>query len=213
MARAGAELFAGSRADAPPPTVEPDFGGDNLAARRIGTVLHDALEQIALTGVESWRGDEARLQRAEAVWAAELREAGLLPKALREGLAKLRRGVRSTLEDERGRWLLAASHDQAESELSLLCFDAQGVVRQARVDRSFVADGERWIIDYKSSEPREGEAVAAFLRREEQSYRAQLGVYAAALRALDPVHPLRLALYFPLLPRLHELHMELGGAA
>ncbi len=211
LARAGPQLFSGARSDAPPTTVETRFGSDNWAARRIGTVMHDALEQISLEGAARWHGDETRLQAAERVWAAELREAGLATEVLRAGLAKLRRGVRGALADERGRWLLDPAREQAESELSLLYFDEGGALRQARVDRSFVADGERWIIDYKSSEPRAGQSLADFLQSEEDSYRAQLGLYAVALRALDPGRVLRCALYFPLLAQLHELALDRAG--
>jgi len=61
-----------------------------------------------------------------------------------------------------------------------------------------VADGCRWIIDYKTVRLPEAE-----LPRRAESYRAQLERYAS-LFAGDSL-PLRLAIYFPLQGRLVEL--------
>ena len=64
------------------------------------------------------------------------------------------------------------------------------------LDRTFVADGHRWIVDFKTS-AHEGGDAQAFLDREVERYRPQLERYARIMQALDP-QPLMLALYFPL---------------
>jgi ATP-dependent helicase/nuclease subunit A len=64
------------------------------------------------------------------------------------------------------------------------------------LDRTFVADGVRWIVDYKTGSHAGGDPEG-FLDRERERYRAQLERYAAFVRALDP-QPIRVALYFPL---------------
>src|SRR5581483_107293 len=104
--------------------------------------------------------------------------------------------LRNTLADERGRWLLR-DHPQARNELAIATLDA-GVVREYRIDRTFVDEsGARWIVDYKTS-THEGGGLEAFLDREVERYRAQLESYARLLRNLER-RPIKLGLYFPLL--------------
>ena len=71
-------------------------------------------------------------------------------------------------------------------------------MRRVIVDRSFVdADGSRWIVDYKTGS-HEGGDVAGFLDRELERYAEQLDGYAEVLARIDPVRPLRLGLWFPM---------------
>ncbi len=65
------------------------------------------------------------------------------------------------------------------------------------LDRTFVADGNRWIVDFKTGR-HEGANADAFLAQEEARYRPQLERYARIVRGLDPSRPIRLALYYPL---------------
>ena len=70
------------------------------------------------------------------------------------------------------------------------------------IDRTFVVDGERWIVDYKTS-THEGGDVEAFLDNEVRRYREQLEGYAELMRRIDP-RPIMLCLYFPLLQERRE---------
>jgi ATP-dependent exoDNAse (exonuclease V) beta subunit len=67
------------------------------------------------------------------------------------------------------------------------------------MDRVFTQDGERWVVDYKTSE-HEGAGVDDFLDRERERYAAQMARYARAWPGEKP----RLALYFPLVPGWRE---------
>lgn len=102
-----------------------------------------------------------------------------------------------TLEDSRGRWILARSHREARSELALTGL-ADGRLRSVVIDRSFVDEhGVRWVIDFKTSE-HEGGRLEDFIDQEVRRYRAQLAVYSALARELGP-EPVRAGLYFPLM--------------
>jgi len=71
------------------------------------------------------------------------------------------------------------------------------------LDRTFIdEEGVRWIIDYKTGR-HEGTDVDAFLDREQERYREQLEAYARAFRQLED-HPVRVALYYPLLDGWRE---------
>jgi ATP-dependent exoDNAse (exonuclease V) beta subunit len=108
-----------------------------------------------------------------------------------------------TLASPRGRWILN-SHQRAACELALTGL-VNGRLTHAIIDRTFIADGERWVIDYKTSSPRAGETQSAFLLREAEHYRGQMDSYAALLRAMEPEYRVRAALYFPLIDAWREL--------
>jgi ATP-dependent helicase/nuclease subunit A len=73
-------------------------------------------------------------------------------------------------------------------------------LEHVRLDRTFVADGRRWIVDFKTSE-HEGGSLSEFLDSEVARYAPQLERYAAAIAAIDE-RRVQLALYFPLLGEL-----------
>ena len=72
------------------------------------------------------------------------------------------------------------------------------------LDRTFTADGIRWLIDYKTAVPRPGDQVDAFIASERARYRGQLARYATLAEALFGQQP-RVAIYFTALPRLVQL--------
>jgi len=108
--------------------------------------------------------------------------------------------------DGSGRWLLSSEHSQAHSEWSLTTVDTQHRIRDFVIDRSFIDNttGVRWIIDYKTSSPAQGESLDAFTLRESAIYCEQLRSYRDAVRKLAD-EPLRCALFFTALGHLHIL--------
>ena len=169
------------------------FDWASETARHIGTVVHRELQRIARDGVLP-DPRQARLQRR---WEDELAELGVPAERRGEAVERVAQAVGRTLEDERGRWLLDASHLDSTSELALTGRCGDEVVRVV-IDRMFVdASGMRWVVDYKTSR-HEGAGLDAFLDREQDRYRPQLERYAALARRLGP-EPVSLGLYFPLL--------------
>ncbi|PIQ06177.1 MAG: hypothetical protein COW73_04030 [Nitrospirae bacterium CG18_big_fil_WC_8_21_14_2_50_70_55] len=99
------------------------------------------------------------------------------------------------MADPRGRWLLGR-HEAAASEVAL-AGELGGQIVHCRFDRTFVAGGVRWIVDYKVA-THEGGDRDAFLAVEWQRYLPQLARYATLMARLDD-RPIRIALYHPLL--------------
>jgi hypothetical protein len=66
------------------------------------------------------------------------------------------------------------------------------------IDRTFIVEGVRWIIDYKTGS-REGGDPDAFLDNEKIRYKEKMDRYAKIFRAFDPTLPVKLGLYFPLM--------------
>jgi ATP-dependent helicase/nuclease subunit A len=176
-----------SRADA------PVFDWADAVAAAIGTVAHRLLAQLASDGLAVW--DERRLQRERARIVAELGSEGVEPGSCERAAQQVAAVISRTLADPRGRWLFDAGHADAHSEWSLAGED-DGRIAHIVVDRSFVAAGCRYIVDFKTGAHLGGDP-AAFLRREFERYEPQLARYARIVRALDP-RPLRIALYHPL---------------
>ena len=71
------------------------------------------------------------------------------------------------------------------------------------LDRTFIENGTRWIIDYKTSSHGGGD-LKGFLNNEAERYREQLQRYRNAV-AINEDRPIRTALYFPLLDRFCEV--------
>jgi len=178
----------------------------NFFERALGTAVHLALEELSISPELPDRAGETELQR----WRHALQDQGLHGETLEAAVDRLRAAVDTTLADaEGGRWVLNSAHPQAHSEWPLTCASVdEGVLSAANIviDRCFVdgISGERWVIDYKTSSPADGESSEDFLRREGETYRGQLQRYRDAVVQLGD-EPVRCALYFTSLGCLYEL--------
>jgi ATP-dependent helicase/nuclease subunit A len=174
---------------------EPPFDWARETARQIGVVAHRWLAQIARDGLAAW--NDARIAASATRIRGDLASEGVVGASeLDRAAAEVATALANVLSDPRARWLLAPEHEDARSEWALSGVE-EGVVVHVVVDRTFVADGVRWIIDFKTGR-HEGADTDAFLDLERERYRGQLERYARFVGALDP-RPVRLALYHPLL--------------
>jgi ATP-dependent exoDNAse (exonuclease V) beta subunit len=183
---------------APAPAARPEFEWAGHAAVHVGTVVHRYLQRIAEQGLERWSAQ--RVIGLKAAFARELELLGV-EAAERAGAAeRVAAALSRSLASGHGRFLLE-SHDEARSELRLT-LRVGSTLEHMRLDRTFVAEGTRWIVDFKTSQ-HEGGDVDAFLLSEVERYAPQLERYARALAATDE-RPIELGLYFPLLGRLRS---------
>jgi hypothetical protein len=158
----------------------------------------DARAQRARLGTdERARLLERAVEATEQVDEAALVGEGALPADAAGEAADVRATLAAVLRDPRGRWLFDPSHDDAQSEWALAGIDGGDIVHVV-LDRAFVAQGERWIVDFMTG-THEGADPEAFLDAEIERYRPQLARYARIVAALDP-RPVRLALYHPRVP-------------
>ncbi|MDR2188167.1 MAG: UvrD-helicase domain-containing protein [Azonexus sp.] len=161
----------------------------------LGVLIHRALEGIARDGVDAW--PTARVAALEPAWRRWLQRQGQSAEAAQQAAAEAVAAIGRTLASATGQWLLA-SHAEAGAEQDWSSLDTDGVVTHHVIDRCFVADGCRWIIDYKTTH-----GATAELPARAASHRPQLERYAALFA--DDSLPLRLAIYFPLQDCLIEL--------
>jgi len=173
--------------------VRPEFEWARWPAMQIGTLVHRRLRRIADDGLEAWSAAAIEASRDEL--RRELELLGLPPGAAVRAAETVVRALTAVLDDEHGRWVLGP-HAEAASEVEVTVASG-GRVERMKLDRTFVADGIRWIVDFKTG-THEGGDLDAFLDAEVERYRPQLERYAAVLRELDP-RPIRVGLYFPLM--------------
>jgi ATP-dependent exoDNAse (exonuclease V) beta subunit len=181
----------------------------SFAVRAFGNVVHRYLQVIATRLDRGASCDDllAELPAWESRLMTSLRGEGLAPVLAAREAARARRALALTLGDPVGRWILSPQ-DSAASERALTT--ASPDARSLRVDRTFIAGDEPllsgqsciWIIDFKTTE-QGARSDAGFETAEIAKYRAQLEAYAALRRRLPDGHlPIRLGLFYPLVPRL-----------
>jgi len=170
------------------------------AARCIGNVLHRVLQTIAKEGLEKWT-----LSRIK-IMVPQLRTAllgeGLPFDQIDDALHLTLAGLQNTLEDPKGRWILS-NHEESHAEYSLTLFLENRFIRNV-IDRTFIENKTRWIIDYKTGR-HEGKGLESFLKRETERYEPQLRRYEALLKEYGETRPIRKALYFPLIKEWIEV--------
>jgi ATP-dependent helicase/nuclease subunit A len=160
-----------------------------------GTVVHYLLQQISRFGF-AWWNNKSALEH-QAYIKNQLIKNGALPQETQKALEKVEKAILNTLADPRGQWLLG-KQSEAQAELALAAV-LKGKAKMLIIDRTFVDEkGFRWIIDYKTAAP-EKEELSAFLKTEKEKYAAKMQDYQQALAFLDQ-RPIRLGLYFPLVP-------------
>jgi ATP-dependent helicase/nuclease subunit A len=181
----------------------------SFAARSFGNAMHAFLELVAKHFDAGVSVDE--LATEVATWSprmeAVLRSDGLPSATVKREAQRLLAAVKTALTDEVGRWVLGA-REQAASEYGFTTWGERR--RSFRLDRMFVAGTEPlaagseclWIVDYKTGSHGRGIGVEAFLESEREKYGAQMESYAAAMKAVAKGKELRVALYYPMLPKL-----------
>jgi ATP-dependent helicase/nuclease subunit A len=163
-----------------------------------GTLAHLYMEMIAREGIARWNVD--RLQQLQPAMRAWLQRQGHNATEADEGAATIGRNLVRTLESEHGRWVLQ-TRDDAQAEYALATAEESKIATHV-MDRTFVEDGQRWIVDYKSAWLGEGVGDAALKAFAEQ-YRVQLERYAGLFA--EEELPVRKAVFFLAHARLVEL--------
>jgi ATP-dependent helicase/nuclease subunit A len=166
---------------------------DALAAD-IGSLVH-ALLEMAAGEPDDW--SPAAIPAREPGFARWLAGRGWGAADASAGAQKAARILATTLASVDGQWVLRSRED-AGAELAIARVAEGGTgagttVETRVVDRSFVEDGVRWIIDYKTADLGP-EADAARLAAHAERYRPQLETYAALFAG--EARPLRLAVFF-----------------
>lgn len=175
-------------------------------ARHTGTVIHSALQAVVenqLVGNSKYINAENFVAQQTPFWKIQFQQLGWNGAQLNHALQKTIAVITNVINSETGRWLLNSDHEQSACELSLMQAN-DGDVKESIIDRTFIDNGIRWIVDYKSSEPAAGESLEDFFARELAAYRAQLQRYHKLLAQTETL-TIKLALYFVAFGKLLEI--------
>ena len=178
--------------------IEFSWAGED--ARLTGNLVHRLLQLIGEQGLDPWKASGGIAKRAN--WCRrQLASEGVQKEKADAIIARATEAIENCLASKQGRWILK-NHEGARCEYAItVVLDSRP--RNMILDRTFIEDGVRWIIDYKTSSHSGGD-LEGFLDNEASRYREQLQRYRDAM-AITETLPIRNALYFPLLDRLCEV--------
>jgi ATP-dependent exoDNAse (exonuclease V) beta subunit len=167
----------------------------------LGTLAHRYVELITQTGLQDWNAH--RINKLRPAMARWLQQNGHTATDAQRGADFVASALNTTLASDSGRWIFA-SRPQAGAELVLATAEDKRIGTHI-IDRTFVENGERWIIDYKSTHLGQDASDAA-LENEARQYRPQLERYAG-LFAVEGL-PVRKAIFFLAHGKMVELGLE-----
>lgn len=170
----------------------------------IGKVIHRQLEWIANNQILELELNE----QWKALCRSQLVDTGMSQQdsSLEHYVEQTQAAVNNTLTDKMGRFILN-NHPESESEWTIQKSLGQGAYLTRIVDRTFVVDGVRWIVDYKSAEPQANETLAQFIQREKLAYLAQINEYVTLIKVLDN-RPIKAGIYFPMIMHFEMLYSD-----
>lgn len=164
----------------------------------IGMLAHRYVEIIAQRELVAWTTE--RIEQLQPVMQQWLTQRGHDETEAVMAAGRVVAALQATLQSKDGRWILQP-HPSATSELALVTADGARTGMHV-IDRTFIADGVRWVVDYKSARLGEGLQENALAQLAER-YRPQLERYAGLFR--NEALPIRKAVFFLALGRMVEL--------
>lgn len=168
----------------------------------IGSLTHRYLELIAKQGLDAWPA--SRLEPLKLAMQRWFTGKGYAMSAASQGADAVLGLLKTTLQSPQGQWVLQ-SRESASNELAIESLgDDRSQVRKKVIDRTFIEDGVRWIIDYKTKAiALENSLDQANLRQAAEAYRQQLEGYAVLFA--DEGLSIQLAVYFVSIGQLVNL--------
>jgi ATP-dependent exoDNAse (exonuclease V) beta subunit len=155
----------------------------------VGILTHLYLQLIADSGVENW--SQSRLATLNNPMHRWFKQKAYDGHTIAQAVARVQDLLATTIASEHGQWVLQ-SRPSAASELAIEFSNEESATKNI-IDRTFIEDGIRWIIDYKSI------ALAANtsesnLKAIAAQYQKQLNDYAALFKSQGL--PIQKAIFF-----------------
>ncbi len=167
--------------------------------RHCGILAHKYMELMATTNLAAWNSE--RIQTCNKAMQVWLMQQGHAKDEAIQGSSQVVNALQTTLNSPQGQWVLFA-HAESASELSLFNTaedSSADVISNHIIDRTFVENGIRWVVDYKLTHANEN----VDLELEAAQHRPQLERYAALFQHAGL--PVKKAVFFLSLGKLVEL--------
>ncbi len=183
-----------NKADLPSPDEQVTFDWATEVAAAVGMVLHDFL-QFSSDSVLNVDINQMLRKR----WRAELAALRVPDNRIEYALRRLVMAIENIQSDEQAKFIFS-DHALAQNEYAISTLE-NGRVKSYRLDRTFVDEGVRWIVDYKSTMT-QGADIESFVDSQiDERHRSQLEKYGELMSEID-TRPIKLAVYFPLLKQM-----------
>ena len=168
-------------------------------SKNLGIVFHKLIEQISSVSL-----DFSKLDRKSTLIPLIERISKNMTIDLNiHDTEKLSEALLSMLNDKKGLWILNNKiHANTEQTLNYIS-DEPKRIKISVIDRSFVYEDYRWIIDYKLSAPKDNQSIATFSEEQLTRYSHQLDHYVRLYSNIED-RDIRVALYFPLIAKFLE---------
>lgn len=168
----------------------------------IGQLVHGELQRM----VEVASTDLPDVHRVE-MWRNDLRNQGFSARQIADMLETVQDQLERTVKSETGQWLLNAEHEQSAVEAAYTVNNGS-YKRISIVDRTFIDDGIRWIVDYKTSMIPDDRDIP--LDQKALNHQPQLIRYAEIFEAIDST-PIKAAIFFTDVAELIEVDISANG--
>ncbi|GAB4392541.1 MAG: UvrD-helicase domain-containing protein [Gammaproteobacteria bacterium] len=163
----------------------------------LGNFIHYQLKILCINGIKSCAINPEN-------WIPLLLHWGIAQHDIPRALQLSSKALTTTLNSERGPWILNNHHHESHCELSIT-FQQHSETKQLIIDRTFVDDNNyRWIIDYKTTMPYAQQTQHDFFNQQQKLHACQLQCYRQAMQLYDN-RIIRTALFFPMTGWWHEL--------
>lgn len=159
-----------------------------ITNKNIGIVTHMLLRTLAESA-----SDMSHLINQDII-SKKLRELGTPSRHITLATSLVKQAIHNAMHDITGKWIISSEHSNSTCELQKTAV-INGKLTNIIIDRTFVSENTRWIIDYKISPlDLEHNYSAAEIKNR---YGEQLDLYANIL-SLSEKLPIMLGIYLPL---------------
>ncbi|MGD9152857.1 MAG: UvrD-helicase domain-containing protein [Gammaproteobacteria bacterium] len=171
----------------------------NHTNAHLGTVIHRILQQIAIDGIDKW--PEKRIQNSLPYWQNMLIQLGVSSDDLKYAKKQIELVLKNILTDSRAQWILK-NRQEHRNEFAISTTQ-NNQLEHYRIDRTFIDQNKRWIIDYKTT-IFSGKNIEKFIAQEKTKHQQQLMNYQQLLMRLYS-EEISCGLYYPAIPLWIEL--------
>lgn len=155
----------------------------------IGTLTHRYLELIAKQGVEAW--PILRIDALNPAMQHWLRQQGHTQDVAQQAAQLIQHCLKTTLQSTDGQWVLK-QRAEAQAEFAITTLQ-NNKAKNYIIDRTFIENGTRWIIDYKTV-ALDTIVAETTLKAIAAQYQAQLENYAQLFS--DELLPMQKGIFF-----------------
>jgi ATP-dependent exoDNAse (exonuclease V) beta subunit len=142
------------------------------ASAATGTLTHLCLKQLVLGNYADLETQNYlnTFNHSKQLWIKLIQEEGIFDKTLIENIIlSSYEMMEKILSDKENAWIFSNKHESSMCEESIYTVleeqstnKQMGQVKELIIDRSFIKEGKRWIIDYKTSSPKENKSLEDF---------------------------------------------------